>query len=107
MLVNHPAAPVVAASIDEQIALAQRGALLEHCFAQTTAALDALPLATIGMAIRAVGPEHCVLASDLGQVQNPPAVIGLATFRAALIDQGFVPDEVRTMLVDNPRSLFL
>jgi hypothetical protein len=107
MLVNHPVAPVVDASTDEQRELAGLGALLEHCFAQTTPALDALPIRRIADAIRHVGPQHCVVASDLGQVGNPPAPEGLAAFRAALLDEGFGPDELDTMLIHNPRALLL
>jgi len=106
IIVNHPAANVVGATLDEQIALARMGAFLEHCYAQCTPALDNLPIAAIGDAIRAVGPEHCLLASDLGQVLNPPPVFGLALFRAALQREGWSDQDLALMMSTNPRTLF-
>ena len=102
MLVNHPAAAVVDATVEEQIALARTGAFLEHCYAQCTPVLDGLALQVISDAIRAVGPEHCVLATDLGQVQNPPTVTGLARFRAALADEGWSDSDLEVMMAKNP-----
>jgi hypothetical protein len=55
--------------------------------------------------IRAVGAEHSVLSSDLGQPFNPPVEDGLALMADHLLGAGFTPDEIRTMAVDNTRRL--
>jgi hypothetical protein len=55
--------------------------------------------------IRAAGPEHSVLASDLGQVGNPPVEDGLALLADRLLAAGFSEDEVRLMAVSNTRRL--
>ena len=56
-------------------------------------------------AIRATGPEHNVLSTDLGQVQNPPVEDGLALMADRLLEAGFSEQDVRTMAVDNTRRL--
>jgi len=55
--------------------------------------------------IRAVGPEHSVLSSDLGQPFNPPVEDGIALFADRLLAAGFTADAVHTMAVTN--SVFL
>jgi len=49
--------------------------------------------------------EHTVLTTDFGQVHHPPPVEGLRIYGQMLIDKGFAKDQVRTMIVDNPRKL--
>ena len=56
-------------------------------------------------AIRATGPEHNVLSTDLGQPANPPVEDGLALMADRLLEAGFSEDDVRTMAVDNTRML--
>ena len=48
-------------------------------------------------AIRAVGPEHCVLVSDLGRVGDPLHPDGLALFFRALLKQGFSQADIDRM----------
>lgn len=56
-------------------------------------------------AIRAVGPEHCVLASDLGQMGNPLPADGFGAFLAAMRARGFSQDELDVMSKRNPARL--
>ena len=53
-------------------------------------------------AIRAVGAEHCILASDLGQVGNPLHPDGLAEFFARLERAGISRADVERMSKVNP-----
>jgi hypothetical protein len=55
--------------------------------------------------IRAVGPAHSVLSSDLGQPFNPPVEDGLALLADRLLEAGFTEDEVHTMAVLNTRRI--
>ncbi len=45
-----------------------------------------------------------MLATDLGQVFNPPVEDGLALMADRLLDAGFSEEEVRTMAVENTRQ---
>ncbi|MBV9746373.1 MAG: hypothetical protein JO099_21665 [Acidobacteriia bacterium] len=55
--------------------------------------------------IRAVGPERCLLSTDLGQTINPPVAEGFALFAQTLLDGGFTVEEVRRMAVTNSAAL--
>jgi hypothetical protein len=60
---------------------------------------------TYAAAIRAVGVEHCVLSTDLGQPNNPLPPDGMAQFLVALQQQGFTPQELDVMAKENPARL--
>lgn len=55
--------------------------------------------------IKTVGPEHCVIASDLGTVVNVPPVEGMKLFVRILLASGLSKADIRKMCVDNPRKL--
>jgi hypothetical protein len=56
-------------------------------------------------AIRAVGVKHCVLSSDMGQVDNPLRPDGLQVFFDGLRNQGFSATEIDQMSKINPAKL--
>jgi len=56
-------------------------------------------------AIRAVGPEHCILSSDLGQANNPLHPDGLLAFYQYLAQQGFTQAEIDRMAKVNPAKV--
>ncbi|MFQ5928799.1 MAG: hypothetical protein ACE5MK_03810, partial [Acidobacteriota bacterium] len=56
-------------------------------------------------AIKAVGAQHCILSSDLGQAGNPMHTDGLRTFITALKQQGISDHEIDLMARKNPHSL--
>ena len=53
-------------------------------------------------AIRAVGPAHCILSSDLGQAGNPLHPDGLTAFFAGLRKQGISQSDIDLMSKTNP-----
>ena len=55
--------------------------------------------------VRATGPVHSVLSTDLGQVANPPVEDGLGLLVDRLLAAGFDEEEVHTMAVVNTRRL--
>lgn len=103
VVVTHAEFPSQNLSPAEQVELADLGAFIEHCFTTThtgKAAWDDL-----FTAIRRVGPERCILSTDLGQPVNPPVAEGFAMFAARLLDAGFTAADVRRMAVENPAAL--
>ena len=103
VVVTHPDYPTQGVPVDEQRELAERGAVLERCFAPIHTGKVSWE-ATFD-AIRATGPEHNVLSTDLGQPANPPVEDGLALMADRLLDAGFSEHDVRTMAVENTRRL--
>jgi microsomal dipeptidase-like Zn-dependent dipeptidase len=55
--------------------------------------------------IRAVGVEHAIISSDLGQGGNPLPADGFATFMEALRKKGFTDQELDRMAKQNPAQL--
>jgi len=103
IVVTHPDYPAQGFSIEEQVELAGRGALLERCF--TTPHTGKCSWETWIDGIRAVGPERTLLSTDMGQVKNPPVEDGLPLMAERLLGAGFSEDEVRTMAVTNTRRV--
>ena len=56
-------------------------------------------------AIKKVGPESCILSSDLGQKGNPLPTDGFAAFIAAIKAQGFSNQDIDRMTRRNPAQL--
>jgi hypothetical protein len=103
VVVTHPEFPSQNLSVEDQLELARLGALLERCF--TTPHTGKVSWERWLANIRATGPEHSVLSTDLGQVANPPVEDGLALLADRLLGAGFSEDEIRTIAVANTRRL--
>ncbi|HTC62401.1 MAG TPA: DUF6282 family protein [Candidatus Saccharimonadales bacterium] len=103
VLVTHAEFPSQNLTSDEQKHLADMGAYIEHCF--TTMHTGKAPWEAVMEAIRVVGPERCVLSTDLGQTINPPVAEGFAMFTQKMLDAGFSVDQIRRMTVTNPSVL--
>ncbi len=103
IVITHPEFPSQNLSVEDQIELAGKGALLERTF--TTPHTGKVAWERWLGNIRAAGAQHSVLATDLGQVGNPPVEDGLPLLVDRLLSAGFTEDEVRTMAVVNTRRL--
>jgi hypothetical protein len=103
IIVTHPEFTSQQLDVATQRHLAERGALLERCF--TTPYTGKVSWELVFEHIRAVGPEHSILSSDLGQPFNPPVEDGLALLADRLLEAGFTADEVHTMAVTNSRRV--
>lgn len=55
--------------------------------------------------IRMTGAKHCIMTTDFGQSQNPPAPEGLCEFIRQMLAAGISADEIRTMTRHNPAEL--
>jgi hypothetical protein len=103
-VVTHPTEFGV--PIDMQRDAANLGAFNEYCgaFIYSSSVGASLGPAMVEE-IRAVGPEHSVLSTDLGNVRGPFPVSGFGGWIQYLLDAGFKTGDVRRMACDNPESL--
>jgi hypothetical protein len=102
ILVTHPEAPFIDVSLDTQRELAALGCKLERTWVFTTPALgSAMEPARLMRDIREVGVESTVLATDMGQVGNPPPVDGFRAYVQACLAAGFRERDVRRMAAEN------
>jgi len=103
VLVTHAEFPSQNLTADEQLELANMGAMIEHCF--TTMYTRKAPWEVYFDSVRKVGPERVILSTDLGQTINPPVAEGFAMFAQKMLEAGFTKAEVRRMAVTNPENL--
>lgn len=103
IVVTHPNFPSTNYTKEEQKELADLGAYMEHCF--TTPYTHKTTWENVYEQIRYVGPQKCILSTDLGQPVNPYPEEGLLAFATNLLEQGFSKTEIRTMTVTNPTFL--
>jgi hypothetical protein len=66
-----------------------------------------VPLKDTAARIRAVGAQHFVLGTDLGQTGNPTPADGLAMFVAGLQAEGVTREEIQTMGREVPGALLM
>lgn len=102
--VTHPLTRSVGTSMltEDQVALARKGAIIEHTWLATMPKHGNRPPSDFTQAIRAVGVERCLMCSDFGQVHNPTPLEGYTLMLAGLIEQGFKDAELIRMTRTNP-----
>ena len=101
ILVTHAMSRPVNMSIPEMQQAAKLGAYLEFVWVRP----ESEAAKAYAKAIREVGPEFCVLSSDLGQVGNPLHPDGLLELYRYLRGQGFTESEIDRMSKTNPAKL--
>ncbi|MDN5854065.1 MAG: DUF6282 family protein [Actinomycetia bacterium] len=105
MLVNHPDY-VVDAAPDKCHELVQLGAYVEHeaGFYDPEGTKKWDPKLLLDW-IEKIGPEHTVIASDLGQENRPMPVDAYIRVASALLDLGLDEKSLRLVFCDNPAFL--
>ena len=91
--------------VEAQRQAAELGAMLEQCAIAVHREDRDAAIAEVTGQVRQVGPEHVVLATDLGQAENLPAPMGFAVWIERFLKSGFSEEEVRLMVQENPARL--
>lgn len=105
IVVTHAMLPPVSMSVEQMKAAARLGAYLEFVYNALIGPGKSFEPGDYAAAIRAVGPQHSILSSDLGQAGNPLHPDGLEAFFALLRGQGFTVPEIEQMAKTNPARL--
>lgn len=98
ILVTHATHLTTGWTIDDQVKMADMGAMIEHCYPSKKKKL-------IAEAIQAIGAERCVLATDAGTDLLPPPVTTMRLFIEEMLGHGVPEKNIETMTKDNPRKL--
>ena len=101
IIVTHPESRMVQMSVEQQREAAAMGAWLEYPVALAIAPAQMTPEA-FAERIRAVGPEHVILSTDLGQVMRPTPADGFIGYIGQLREAGFTDPELDVMTKTNP-----
>lgn len=106
IVVTHPENSAIRMPIDAQREIVGEGVFFERCLHATTKmGGPACTIADIAGQIRQVGVESTVLATDLGQAENPPPADGMRQYLTALMAEGFTTEQLRLMAGENPAYL--
>jgi len=103
IVVTHPEFTCQNFSIEDQVALAERGCLLERCLSTPFSGKTTWEHVFEG--VRAVGVERSLFSSDLGNPDYPAVEDGLALWADRLLGAGFDEDEVHELIVGQSRRL--
>jgi hypothetical protein len=105
MVVTHAMNPPILMTVPQMQEAAKLGAFVEFVGSTLRPADAPARLDRFAAAIRAVGPEFCILSSDLGQEGNELPVDGFAAFIQAMRARGFSAAELDAMTRRNPARL--
>ena len=107
ILITHPELPVVAVPLEVQLELRGEGLYFERCFLGTLShsRFGGYPLERVVDAIRQVGVESTVMATDLGQSANMLPAEGMRRFIKELLQHGFNKAQIERMARQNPAGL--
>jgi hypothetical protein len=103
VVITHPEFTCQNFSIEDQVALAERGCLLERCL--TTPHSGKTTYEHVFDGVRATGVERNFFSSDCGNPDYPPVEDGLALWADRLLEAGFSQNDVHTMIVEHSREL--
>lgn len=103
LLVTHVSLPITKAGLALQREFLTCGAWLEHCF--YTPYHHLVSWDEILASIRLAGAKRIILSTDFGQCQSPDPAEGMRRFARELYQRGIPGQEIRMMMVQNPRRL--
>ena len=105
ILITHPELPAVNMPIAVQEELGILGAFFERCFYTVIMPEIDVNMITIARAVKRVGVERNVIATDLGQLGNPSPVEGMHSFIGGLREMGISKTEIDMMTREVPARL--
>jgi len=105
IVVTHAILSPTSMTIAQMQEAAKLGAYIEFVYNGLIGASKQFDFADYAQAIRAVGVEHCILSSDMGQPANPLHPDGLQLFFDGLKKQGLSQSDIDQMSKVNPARL--
>src|SRR5262245_37984948 len=105
MVVTHATQPPIVMDVPHMQEAARLGAFIEFVGQSMTAADAKTRVDAMADAIRKVGPQFCIVSSDLGQKGNALPADGFAAYILALRARGFSDQDLDRMSKQNPAKL--
>jgi len=117
VVVTHAQFDVVGMTLPQMKRAAAMGGKMELCALLMLTGPDSplewmrhaprIPLADTAARIKAVGAQHFVLGTDLGQTGNPTPADGLQMFVTGLLAEGVTREQIQTMGREVPGALLM
>jgi hypothetical protein len=105
MVVTHAMNAPIQMTVAQMQEAAKLGAFLEFVGSSPVNADAPARYDRFAQAIKQVGPDVCILSTDLGQMGNPLPAEGFAGFLDAMRARGFSAQQIDRMAKDNPARL--
>jgi hypothetical protein len=105
MVVNHPLANLISATMEEMEEMVSYGAYLEHTFGKLMPHIDHIDPKLYAKAIKTFGAENNIMSTDTGLVNFPPPVESMRLYIEIMRWAGITDDEIVTMIRYNPMYL--
>jgi hypothetical protein len=105
ILITHATLGPVMMTLDQMKEAAKLGAYIEFVGNAVLGHTKVFEFSDYVTAIRSIGPERCILSSDLGQAGNPTHPDGLQQILRGLAEAGLTAAELKTITVTNPARL--
>ena len=106
IVATHPTSPNrVPMTIEQLQDLAAKGVFIEYCFSGCMPLSLRLDPADIAAGVKALGAEHCLITTDMGQNHNPPPAEGLRICVLGLLQNGISEKEIELLIKVNPARL--
>ncbi|MFC1892776.1 DUF6282 family protein [Chloroflexota bacterium] len=107
VIITHPLTKAAGSplNLDQQRELASKGAYIEHCFNICLPPESMISPAEMVEYIKAVGAEHCILATDFGQNLYPAAPEGFRMMLANMLVAGLSEKELEILVKVNPARI--
>lgn len=105
IIITHPEMQCPNLSLDTQISLAGEGCMMEYCAVNCMPMFQSVTSEQMIEAIKAVGPECSIIATDSGQPFSPKTPDMFRMFAQVLHEKGLGLDAIATMAIRNPARL--
>jgi hypothetical protein len=105
MVVTHAMLAPIHMSDTQMLEAAKMGAYIEFVYNGLLGTYKEFTFKDYARAIRYVGVDHCILASDMGQPANPLHPDGLVALFDGLKKEGITQAEINRMAKENPARL--
>jgi hypothetical protein len=106
IVITHAMGGPINMTVPQMQQAARDGALIEFVYASTLGPDTKLTIPKYAAAIKAIGPEHCILGTDLGgsprPFKRPMPPQGLLDFMNALHKEGISVADINIMVKRNP-----
>jgi hypothetical protein len=106
IIVTHPLQGLNMTT-EQQKQAAAMSAFLEYCYVGTLefSGANRKSLAAYAQAMKAVGPEHAIMSTDLGNAVNPVHTAGMRSYIQGLLKEGMTQADIDLMARKNPAYL--
>jgi Family of unknown function (DUF6282) len=105
MVATHAMLAPIHMTDEQMLEAAKMGAYIEFVYNGLIGSYKEFSFKDYARAIRYVGVEHCILASDMGQPANPLHPDGMVALFDGLRKEGITQDEINRMAKENPARL--